>query len=359
MELRLTKGGETRTATVPDNTNLEKLAAAGYQVEQLPDASKPPPSPARKNDDIGVVGSFFQGAADPALGALQLGSHATGIGKEWLDKKLTEREADLERRGIGEHSWARFGGDALSPINFMPGGILARAGMRGLPLALSAGALGGVTNPTAGGEDYWTSKLEQAGLGAVAGGALHLGGGWARSRRIPTVDETRSEARRFQQQGDDIRARRAAQGFTGADLDTSRSLRASDRASRLGIAAARAEHAQGLSRRTFPPPTTAPTQPPQTLAALLSLAGNKIGVGVEAVVNLMRHARGIGITNPQQAERARQILQDTGLTFEKGAWWFRDATGEYMPVTAGIAGHETGKLGTDPLEASAGPDALR
>lgn len=193
MELRLTKGGESRTATVPDNTNLEKLAAAGYQVELLPAA----PPPARKESQIGPWESGFQGVVDPLLGGVQLGSHLTGIGTESLDKFLADREAKLQARGIGEHPWARFAGDALSPINYLPGGILGRLGVRGLSRALGAGAGVGLLQPTEPGDNYATSKAEQAAVGAGTGLIFHGAEKLARSRRVPTPDEVRAEAKRL------------------------------------------------------------------------------------------------------------------------------------------------------------------
>lgn len=112
---------------------------------------------------------FVQGAADPTVGAAQLGAHLTGAG-EAADKAIRENEA--KQAALGTSGGARIVGNIASPVNMFVGARVLRPGMTTAQLARSGAVLGGVsglTAPVVEGGDYTTQKGAQALAGTVTG----------------------------------------------------------------------------------------------------------------------------------------------------------------------------------------------
>ena len=129
---------------------------------------------------------FTMGVLDPALGTGQMIVHGlsavapegSAMSKwagesdksiEGLNKKM---ELAREKENVG-FDLARFAGNVVSPVNSLfltkaapvtaAGKVLQGAGV---------GAASGAMQPTEGGDDYWTNKAAQAGLGGAVGGAM-------------------------------------------------------------------------------------------------------------------------------------------------------------------------------------------
>lgn len=110
---------------------------------------------------------FGQGVADIGQGITQLGAHAVDLlagtnTSQGIDESLRQQEAQYQSpEGF---DWARLGGNIAGGA-FLPGGTSLR-GMVG------AGALGGAVTPVENTEDFWTTKGQQAGTGALLGAVL-------------------------------------------------------------------------------------------------------------------------------------------------------------------------------------------
>lgn len=157
---------------------------------------------------------FVMGAADPSVGAFQLGANVLGamVDKPTLsglvtgdnggiastvNRAIAQKEAEYaqQRRSAGSEGFdfARLGGNIASPVNLAAARIpfaattMGRAG-QGAAMGAAGGAMQPVTN---GGDGYWGDKATQAVAGAAVGGvaAPVLGKlGEAIARRMRVVD---------------------------------------------------------------------------------------------------------------------------------------------------------------------------
>jgi hypothetical protein len=124
----------------------------------------------------GKAGRLLTGMAEPLVGTAQLAAHMTGYGAETTDKWAKDLEDfyQSQRRGAGlkQGEWDIPGGvgNALSPVNLGPAGLIGRgrtaAGIIGR--GALAGGLYGATEPVHGG-DFEKKKLGQVESGAVSG----------------------------------------------------------------------------------------------------------------------------------------------------------------------------------------------
>jgi hypothetical protein len=166
-------------APEPKSNIFEHLGQAPQQVQSA--ESLPPVS----NFESSKVGRFVQGLAEPIVGAGQLAAHLTGIGPETMDRINRNREAryqaSRQQAGIGKEDWDYSAGlgNALSPINFLPGVAVGRAAgpaaslMGNLGRGAVTGATMGAFNPVndTSKDDFAEKKMTQAGVGALAGAA--------------------------------------------------------------------------------------------------------------------------------------------------------------------------------------------
>lgn len=139
-------------------------------------------APARKKPTMSATERFLLSLQEPDDGAMQLAAKANA----WMadkgvplvrrlpgdpTKAIRERKQRLDESAPEGIDWARIGGNMASPANIplmlVPGGGVVRAA------ALGAGS--GVMSPAEEGEDFWSEKGKQAGLGAVAGGGMTAG----------------------------------------------------------------------------------------------------------------------------------------------------------------------------------------
>lgn len=148
---------------------------------------KVPPQPKAGAFLSSKVGRLLQGAAEPVMGLAQGAAHLTGYGTERADamaQKLANLyQASRKEAGLTPQDWDYWAGagNIVSPVNALPGGVIAKGlgpaktllGMAGRGAA--TGAAYGLTQPVtdlAPGETYGEKKAEQAGMGAVTGGVL-------------------------------------------------------------------------------------------------------------------------------------------------------------------------------------------
>ncbi len=138
---------------------------------------------------------FAMGAADPTVGAVQLGANALGavFDKPTLSGLVTgdnggisssvnraiakkEAEYEADRQGVGSEGidWARAGGNLASPVNVIAASRIPMAATTGMRAAQGAamGGVAGLTQPVSDASNYWTTKAQQGAVGAVAGGVL-------------------------------------------------------------------------------------------------------------------------------------------------------------------------------------------
>jgi hypothetical protein len=170
--------GRDEGAPEPKSNIFDNLGKPPVQIQAAE------PLPPVSNFESSKVGRFFQGLAEPVIGAGQLAAHLTGFGADTMDRFNRDREAryqaSRQQAGIGKEDWDYSAGlgNALSPINFLPGAIVGRAAGPAASLMgnLGRGAVSGATmgafnpvNDTSKG-DFAEKKLTQAGVGAVAGG---------------------------------------------------------------------------------------------------------------------------------------------------------------------------------------------
>jgi hypothetical protein len=133
------------------------------------------------------LGRLVQGAADPALGVMQMGANAVGLGNQ-VNQKLHDIEGDYQSQraiagstGFDPLRMAGNVGTALMAPTAPSGSMLAN-GLRAAGTGAAYGLAQPVTDAQPGGsENYGNQKLAQAGTGAVMGpvGAA-LGSGLAK-----------------------------------------------------------------------------------------------------------------------------------------------------------------------------------
>lgn len=127
------------------------------------------PSSMVNNPVFDSLRGFVMGAADPVVGAAQLGAHVTGVGADGVDAAIKDEAAQLGNStaaGIG-----RFVGNIASPTNLL---MAAKVPMAATTLGRTAqgaalGAAGGALTPVEEG-GFGSEKAKQIGFGALAGG---------------------------------------------------------------------------------------------------------------------------------------------------------------------------------------------
>lgn len=121
---------------------------------------------------------FAMGAADPSVGAFQLGANAIGQG-EGVNQAIADKEQayEAERRGVGSEGFdfARLSGNVASPVNLAASGVAIPetvAGRAGYGAAM--GLAGGLSQPVtdAPTDGYWGNKAIQGAAGAVLGAGM-------------------------------------------------------------------------------------------------------------------------------------------------------------------------------------------
>lgn len=134
---------------------------------------------------------FAAGAADPFIGAAQLGANALGMGdsiNDWVrrrDEQIQQGRRANESEGF---DWTRLGGNILSPaaLKVMQIAPAASAGGR-IAQGAAIGAGTGATTPVTSDDNFWGPKAAQTGAGAAIGalipGAIDLVGKGARIGR--------------------------------------------------------------------------------------------------------------------------------------------------------------------------------
>jgi hypothetical protein len=165
---------------------------------------KMPPQPKAGAFLSSKVGRLLQGAAEPAMGLVQGASHLTGYGTERADaaaQKLANLyQASRREAGIKPEDWDYWAGagNVVSPINAIPGGLIAKGlgpaktmlGLAGRGAA--TGAAYGATQPVSdlgAGETYAGKKSEQVGMGAATGAVMGPAAGAIAGAVKPEVTE--------------------------------------------------------------------------------------------------------------------------------------------------------------------------
>lgn len=131
-----------------------------------------------------VYGRVMQGMADPGAALFQMGANLTDAGDS-----VNKRIADVEKQY--QASRAAQGSTGFDPLR-MAGNVaitaplagtatvpalMGRAGLTGLSARVGAGAVegagfGALQPVTNGGDNFWTDKAKEAGVGAAAGGVM-------------------------------------------------------------------------------------------------------------------------------------------------------------------------------------------
>lgn len=120
---------------------------------------------------------FIQGLADLPTGAMQLGANLVGLGKPVNERIAEVRKRTESLRGEDANTFdpSRFAGNMLNPVPYKAGAMLptvtSLGGRVAQGAALGAG-LGATTPVENGGDNYFTDKATQAGIGAAVGGVL-------------------------------------------------------------------------------------------------------------------------------------------------------------------------------------------
>lgn len=118
----------------------------------------------------GAVGRAAMGAADPGMAVVQIAANAVGKG-DVVNKRIQEVERQYQAgRGEDADTFDPLRAAGATGISLMvPGAMAAGAGIvRGAATGAGFGALDTVKD---GGENFWTDKAKQVGIGA-AGGAV-------------------------------------------------------------------------------------------------------------------------------------------------------------------------------------------
>lgn len=121
------------------------------------------------------MGRLIQGAADPALGVMQLGANAVGLGDP-VNKKLKDLEGSYQSQRTIDGSTGfdplRMAGNVGTSL-MAPGATAAPSGglLANMLRGVGTGAAYNVAQPvTDGGDSFWGEKGKQALIGGVAGG---------------------------------------------------------------------------------------------------------------------------------------------------------------------------------------------
>ena len=124
--------------------------------------------------------SAFETGLEHGLGNVfwgtgQLASHLTGIGQDWMDKHVAEREGRYQgQKQVQEHPYWSGAGDITGEIAGTAPLMLVPGGEATLPLRLLRGAAQGASaaglTPVTGG-DYWSEEGKKAAWGAAGGAA--------------------------------------------------------------------------------------------------------------------------------------------------------------------------------------------
>lgn len=188
----------------PDSMTPDEITHA-IETEILPQA-KPEPTPIQSVRGS-IPGRFMQGAADPALGILQLASHIPGVDRSQqlaerqkadlrfqginvpdallprsVDDQLSQNEASYQqaRKATGSDGLdvSRFAGNVVSPVNagiakIAPvfGNTLLRRAATGAVAGAMSGAATPITDPESQ-KDFLATKATQTGIGAFLGAVL-------------------------------------------------------------------------------------------------------------------------------------------------------------------------------------------
>lgn len=130
-----------------------------------------------------AIGGVMQGMANPVVGAIQLGTHALGMGDK-VDPTIAAKEQEYQnaRAGAGRPGFdaAQLVGEIASPANLVLGAVTgpargARMGEKILS-GVEAGALSGAATPVTDSEDYWSNKGKQIATGTAVGGTVPVAG---------------------------------------------------------------------------------------------------------------------------------------------------------------------------------------
>ena len=119
------------------------------------------------------------GLGDVFWGTGQLASHLTGVGEDWMDKHVAEREARYKgQKQVQEHPYWSGAGDITGQIAGTAPLMLVPGGEATLPLRILRGAAQGASaaglTPVTGG-DYWSEEGKKAAWGAAGGAAGEAG----------------------------------------------------------------------------------------------------------------------------------------------------------------------------------------
>lgn len=148
---------------------------------------------------------FVQGAADPVVGAVQLGANVIGQG-DTVNQAIRDNEAKQE--ALGTSGVARFVGNVASPANLM---IASRipAGASMVRQGAVIGAAGGAMQPVVG-DNFAAEKVQQVALGGALGGVGGAALGGAAAMLNPNVSPA---VRSLMQEGVEITPGQAAGGL--------------------------------------------------------------------------------------------------------------------------------------------------
>lgn len=176
---------------MPIDPKLVKWDAPDPKLVQWGDA------PTAQRTAMSASERFRMGLADPIHGGAQLLTkmlpqnlvEAGNRANNWLadntglvsrlpsggvDQTVREREADYQQRKPEGFDWMRFAGGAASPTNIALGAaaLPAKAASLGVKMAAGAGAgaAGSMLAPVADGDDFASSKVQQAAIGGAFGG---------------------------------------------------------------------------------------------------------------------------------------------------------------------------------------------
>lgn len=148
---------------------------------------------------------FVQGAADPVVGAVQLGANVIGQGDQ-INQAIRENEAKQE--DLGTSGVARFVGNVASPANLMIASRLPAAGSL-FKQGAAVGALGGAIQPVTD-QNFAAEKIKQTILGGALGGVGGAVLGTAASALNPRVSPA---ATKLMQEGVEVTPGQAAGGL--------------------------------------------------------------------------------------------------------------------------------------------------
>lgn len=138
--------------------------------------------PDAANTAIDKLRGVAMGAADPTVGAVQLASNVTGIGKDTVNQAIKQKEAEYQQtramHGDGGLDVSRLTGAVISPVNLIPAGYLSKAATLPALAGRSAvvGTAMGAAQPVTDTDNYGKEKALQTVIGAATGGLLPVVG---------------------------------------------------------------------------------------------------------------------------------------------------------------------------------------